>query len=142
MLFRSRRRLCPRSATTGLTDVGPELLAILRNPRRCVPGLGGALLLTVGLVGALWASVQAVGADLSLFAVLVILLAGSALGSTVPTPAGIGGVEAAMTAGLVAAGLSLPVAMTGVVVFRALTFWLLVPPGMLAAARLRRRGLL
>ena len=135
-------RLVPVSASARLADVGPQLLATVRDPRRCVAGLGGALLLTVGLVGALWASVQAVGADLSLFAVLVVLLAGSALGSTVPTPGGMGGVEAAMTAGLVAAGLSLPAAMTGVVVFRALTFWLLVPAGMLAAAQLRRRGLL
>lgn len=135
-------RLVPVTASARLVEVGPQLLATVRSFRRCSAGIGGALLLTVGLVGALWSSVGATGGELPLLAVLVVLLAGSALGSTVPTPGGVGGVEAAMTAGLVAAGLPLTQAVSAVVVFRLLTFWLLVPVGMLAAAQLRRRELL
>jgi uncharacterized membrane protein YbhN (UPF0104 family) len=135
-------RLVPVTATARLADVGPQLLATLRDPRRCLAGLGGALLLTLGLLGTLWASVRAMGGDLSVLAALVVLLAGSALGSTVPTPGGVGGVEAAMTAGLVTAGVPFATAVSAVVVFRALTFWLLVPAGMLAAAQLRRAHLL
>lgn len=134
-------RLVPVTATARLADVGPQLLATLRSPRRCSAGLGGAVLLTVGLLGALWASIRATGGELPVLAVLVVLLAGSALGSTVPTPGGVGGVEAAMTAGLVAAGLPFAPAVAAVVVFRLLTFWFLVPAGLLAAAQLRRQQL-
>jgi len=51
-------------------------------------------------------------------------------------------VEAAMATGLVTAGLPLAQAVPAVVLYRVLTFWLLVPPGLLAAAALRRRQLL
>lgn len=135
-------RLIPVTATARAAEVGPQVLAVLRDPRRCVAGIGGCVLLTAGLVAALWGSIRATGGQLPMLPILVVLLAGSALGSTVPTPGGLGGVEAAMTAGLVAAGLPLAQAVPAVLLYRALTFWLLVPVGTVAAMELRRRQLL
>ncbi|MFP5334032.1 MAG: YbhN family protein [Actinomycetes bacterium] len=135
-------RLVPLTTAVRFAEVRPQLLAVVRRPRRLVAGLGGCVVLTGGLAGALWASVQAVGGSLTPLAVVVVLLAGSAVGSSVPTPAGVGGVEAAMTAGLVAAGVPLAQAAPAVLLYRLATFWLLVPLGALAAGGLRRRGLL
>jgi uncharacterized membrane protein YbhN (UPF0104 family) len=135
-------RLVPVTATARLAEVRPQLLAVLRTPRRCVAGIGGCVLLTTGLAAALWACVEAVGGHLTMLPLLVVLLGASALGATVPTPGGVGGVEAALTGGLVAAGLPLAQAVPAVVLYRALTFWLVVPVGTLAAAELRRRDLL
>jgi len=134
--------LLPPGALSRTVELAPHLVRVVREPRRCLAGFGGCLLLTGGLAAALWASVTALGGELTLLAVLVVLLAGSAVGSSVPTPGGVGGVEAAMATGLVTAGLPLAQAVPAVVLYRVLTFWLLVPPGLLAAAGLRRRQLL
>lgn len=135
-------RLVPVTAVARLREVTPQLLGVVRDPRRAAAGFGGCVLLTAGLAAALWACVRAVGGELPALAALVVLLAGSAVGSSVPTPGGIGGVEAAMTAGLVAAGVPLAQAAPAVVLYRLLTFWLLVPLGTVAAGALRRRDLL
>jgi uncharacterized membrane protein YbhN (UPF0104 family) len=132
----------PATARRAVLDPARSLFDVLRRPQRCLAGFGGCVLLTAGLVATLWASMRATGGEIGLLAVLVVLLAGSALGSTVPTPGGAGGVEAAMTAGLVAAGLPLAQAAPAVLLYRGVTFWLLVPAGAVAAAVLRRRALI
>jgi glycosyltransferase 2 family protein len=74
-------------------------------------------------------SVLAFGGSLPLDSVAVVYLTGSAIGSIVPTPGGLGAVEAALTAGLTAAGLSGATAISSVLLFRTATFWLPVPLG-------------
>ena len=73
--------------------------------------------------------VAAFGRSVPMAAIAVVYLTGSAIGSIIPTPGGIGGVEAALTAGLTAAGLPGAVAVSAVLLFRLLTFWLPVPFG-------------
>ena len=68
-----------------------------------------------------------------------VYLTGSALGSIIPTPGGLGAVEAALTAGLTAAGLHSAVAVSSVLLFRLLTFWLPVPVGWVALNYLERK---
>ena len=68
-----------------------------------------------------------------------VYLTGSALGSIIPTPGGLGAVEAALTAGLTAAGVPGAVAVSAVLLFRLLTFWLPVPLGWVALNYLERR---
>jgi uncharacterized protein (TIRG00374 family) len=71
--------------------------------------------------------------------VAVVYLTGSAIGSLVPTPGGLGAVEAALTAGLTAAGLPGAVALSSVLLYRLLTFWLPVPIGWVALKYLERQ---
>ena len=87
-------------------------------------------------------SVRAFGGSLSFAAVAVVYLTGSAIGSAVPTPGGIGAVEAALSAGLTAAGLHGAVAFSAVLLFRTVTFWLPVPFGWIALNYLQRRDVL
>jgi glycosyltransferase 2 family protein len=68
-----------------------------------------------------------------------VYLTGSAIGSIIPTPGGLGAVEAALTAGLTAAGVPGAVAVSAVLLFRLLTFWLPVPLGWAALDFLERR---
>ena len=70
----------------------------------------------------------------------MVFLAGNALGSAAPTPGGVGAVEAALTVGLIAAGLPKEAAAPAVLLFRLLTFWLPVLPGWLAFNHLTRKG--
>jgi glycosyltransferase 2 family protein len=69
-----------------------------------------------------------------------VYLTGSAVGSIVPTPGGLGAVEAALSASLGAAGLPGATAVSTVLLFRILTFWLPVPVGWGALNYLQRKG--
>jgi uncharacterized protein (TIRG00374 family) len=82
--------------------------------------------------------VRALGGTVPVASVAVVYLTGSALGSIVPTPGGLGAVEAALSAGLRATGLAGAVAVSSVLLFRLLTFWLPVPAGWAALRYLER----
>jgi uncharacterized membrane protein YbhN (UPF0104 family) len=126
-----------------VTDIGPELLQVARSPRKLAQAFGGAVGLPLAATFCLWASVNAVsGSDVNLAAMGVAYLVAKAVGSLVPTPGGIGGVEAVLTAGLTTAGVPSAVAATSVIVFRLLTWWLPVIPGWFAFTALQRRGAL
>ena len=75
------------------------------------------------------ACIRALGGSIPLASTAVVYLTGAALGSAVPTPGGLGAVEAALSAGLTAAGLPGTIAVSAVLLFRTLTFWLPVPVG-------------
>jgi glycosyltransferase 2 family protein len=82
---------------------------------------------------------DAPSSKLSFAVVAVVFLAGQAIGSAVPTPGGLGAVEATMTAGLAAADLPGETAVSAVLLFRSVTFWLPVVPGWLAFTHLQRQ---
>jgi uncharacterized protein (TIRG00374 family) len=120
----------------------PRLISVLQQPKRVATGFGGNLLLNLSYIFCLVASVRAFGGELSIVAIGVVYLAGSAVGNAVPTPGGLGAVEAALAAGLTAAGLEANVAVSAVLLFRLVTFWIPVLPGWLSFHWLQRRGLL
>jgi uncharacterized membrane protein YbhN (UPF0104 family) len=122
--------------------VVPRMLDVLQQPVKLATGIGGTLMLTVSFVICLDACVRAFGGSLSYASIAVVYLAGNALGSAAPTPGGVGAVEAALTAGLVLAGLPNEVATPAVLLYRLLTFWLPVLPGWLSFGYLTRKGAL
>jgi uncharacterized membrane protein YbhN (UPF0104 family) len=136
-----RRLLLSRVAPT-LGQVIPRLLDIAQRPAKLAEGIGGALLVTAAYIGCLDMSVLALGGSLPIVSVAVVYLTGSAIGSAVPTPGGLGAVEAALSAGLTAAGLPGATAISSVLLFRAITFWLPVPVGWAAMNYLQRHDAL
>ena len=133
-----RRQLRARVAPT-LGQVLPRLLEVAQQPLKLIQGIGGALLLSLAYILCLAACVQAFRGSVAIAGIAVVYLTGSALGSIVPTPGGIGAVEAALTAGLVATGMHGTEATSSVLLFRLLTFWLPVPIGWLALNYLERK---
>jgi glycosyltransferase 2 family protein len=140
--FPAGRRLAQSRIAPALGQVIPRLLDIAQKPAKLAEGLGGAFLLTSAYILCLAASVKAVGGHAALVSVAVVYLTGSALGSAVPTPGGLGAVEAALSAGLTAAGLPGATAVSAVLLFRLLTFWLPVPFGWAALSYLQRHDAL
>lgn len=122
--------------------VVPRMLDVLQRPRKLAAGIGGMVLMTLSFVLCLDASVRAFGGDLSFASVAVVFLAGNALGSAAPTPGGVGAVELALTAGLTAVGMPSDTALSAVLLFRLLTFWMPVLPGWLSFTHLTRKGAL
>ena len=133
-----RRVLRARLSPT-LDQVLPRLLEVAQHPRKLARGIGGALLLSLCYILCLAACVAAFGRSVPFAKIGVVYLTGSAIGSIVPTPGGLGAVEAALTAGLTAAGVPGAVAVSAVLLFRLLTFWLPVPFGWGALSYLERK---
>ncbi|MFJ9642687.1 lysylphosphatidylglycerol synthase transmembrane domain-containing protein [Streptomyces sp. NPDC004244] len=121
--------------------VVPRMLDVLQRPQKLLTGLGGMVLLTGCFVMCLDASIRAFGGGeaLSYASIAVVFLAGNALGSAAPTPGGIGAVETTLTLGLIAAGLEKEVAISAVLLFRLMTFWLPVLPGWVSFNYLTRK---
>jgi len=136
------RRLLRARVQPMLGQVLPRLLEVAQQPRKLAEGIGGALLLSLAYILCLAACVQAFHGKAAIASIAVVYLTGSALGSIIPTPGGIGAVEAALTAGLVAAGLHGTEAASSVLLFRLLTFWLPVPFGWVALNYLERHDAL
>ena len=118
--------------------VVPRVVAIFQDPRKVVTLFAGALLLDLSFVAALTCSTRAFGATPSIPAVAVVYFAGAIIGSAVPTPGGLGGVEAALSAGLVAVGLNPGIAVSSVLLFRLCTYWLPIPFGWASLNYLQR----
>ncbi|MFC4554674.1 lysylphosphatidylglycerol synthase transmembrane domain-containing protein [Georgenia faecalis] len=123
-----------------LSQVWPRVLWVVGNPRRLAIGIAGNIVMTVGFIAAFGASLAAFGYTLSLTSLSITYLTSNAVGAAVPSPGGIGPVEAALTAGLSVAGIPAGVAFSAALVFRVLTFWIRVPIGWVALRHLQRRG--
>ncbi|WP_415953223.1 lysylphosphatidylglycerol synthase domain-containing protein [Streptomyces sp. KLOTTS4A1] len=124
------------------SDVGPRMLELARDPARLAVGVGGAFLLPIAGSAALWASVLAFEDErpVQFATVAVVFLIGKTAGSLVPTPGGLGAVEAVLSGGLAAAtGISGSTAFSAVILFRLLTFWLPIVPGWVATTWLQKR---
>ncbi|GAA1864833.1 lysylphosphatidylglycerol synthase transmembrane domain-containing protein [Myceligenerans crystallogenes] len=121
-------------------QVWPRLAAMLSHPGRLAVGVAGSLVMTVGYALTFDACLRAIGESLPLVDIALVYLVGNALGALLPTPGGLGGVEGALTAGLAAAGLSPALAVSGALLYRAVTYWGRIPVGWLAMKRLERQG--
>jgi uncharacterized membrane protein YbhN (UPF0104 family)/tRNA A-37 threonylcarbamoyl transferase component Bud32 len=135
----SGRRLVRARLSPTFGQVLPRLLEVAQHPRKLAEGLGGSLLLSLAYILCLSACVAAFGRSVPIAKIGFVYLTGSAIGSIIPTPGGLGAVEAALTAGLTAAGVPGAVAVSAVLLFRLLTFWVPVPLGWAALNFLERK---
>jgi uncharacterized membrane protein YbhN (UPF0104 family) len=136
-----RRRVTGRIRPL-LRQIGPRLLTVVQRPRKFAEGIGGLVILNLAYIAALTGSVYAFGGDLNLAAIAIVYLTGSVVGQAAPTPGGLGAVEAAMAAGLTAAGLAGGLAVSAVLLFRLVTFWIPTVPGWFALNAMQRREML
>jgi uncharacterized protein (TIRG00374 family) len=120
----------PASASAGMRDAFQHV----RHPEAA---LAGAVLFWGFQVAVLWASFRAFG-DAPPLAVLTQAFFVGMFGNLLPMPGGVGGVEGGMIAALVAFGEDAGQAVVAVLLFRAVTFWLPMIPGVIAYFQLRR----
>lgn len=131
-----------RQFVTALREGRAEFAGALRSPRRAALLLGGSLVITVAQIACLALSLAAFGATTDVVTVSFVYLAGAAVSAVAPTPGGLGAMEAALVSGLTLFGVAAGPAVTGVLLYRLLTFWAPILPGAVAVRGLRRRHLL
>lgn len=118
------------------------LRALAREPGRLLALLVSTAAMTVLAILVLGVSAAASGAELPLIEVFVVYLASSAISALSPTPGNLGATELAFTAGLIAIGVPAGPALAAVLLYRLLTFWLPILPGLLAYRSLATRRLI
>jgi uncharacterized membrane protein YbhN (UPF0104 family) len=136
-----RREISKRTGPL-IKEVIPRLVTIAQRPGKLLEGIGGILLLNIAYIAVLYSCVTAFDGNLNIAVVAVVYLAGATIGQAAPTPGGLGAVEAALAAGLTAAGLDAGLAVSAVLLFRLVTFWLPTIPGYWSFTYLTKKNLL
>jgi uncharacterized membrane protein YbhN (UPF0104 family) len=121
----------------------PRLVQLIGQPKRFAVALGGSLLMTLGYLGAFYASLAAFGQEnqVTLIDMALVYLVGNATGAVIPVPGGLGAVETSLI-GFMTTTTKVPLAIAtpAVFLFRAMTFWARIPIGWLAMKTLQRTG--
>ncbi len=125
----ARAARLPRTLDAGLRSA-------LGMVRRRDPSVLGAVAYWGFDIGALWASFRAFGHSPP-GAVLVAGYFVGTLGSALPLPGGIGGVEGGMIGAFLGFGVEAPLATIAVLAYRTISYWLPTIPGVIAYFRLR-----
>jgi undecaprenyl-diphosphatase len=136
------RKILKEKVFPMVKEAGSGVAQVAKSPLKALMVLGGAFIMIMSYILALWFSLEAFGGGLGFAAIGVVFLAAQALGQAAPTPGGIGAVEAAMIAAMTAMGLDASVAVPTVFLYRIATFWLPVIPGALAFRKLEADGTL
>jgi len=124
----------------GLRTAAGYSAQVLRSPARVAGLLGGSTFITLSyLVGAVFA-VEAFGGGIGFAEIGASYLGAAAIANIAPTPGGIGPLEAAMIAAFTGFGLDGGVAISAVLTFRLVTFWLPILPGWITFMSMERRG--
>jgi len=134
----STRRMLREKLVPILRQAFDGVSTVLRRPGKVALLLGGSMLVTFAYLTTLYFSIEAFGGGLAFATVGAVFLVGSAVAQAAPTPGGLGAVEAALIAGLVAAGLDNTVAVPAVFLYRLFTFWIPILPGWLCFHWLER----
>lgn len=113
----------------GILQAGKVVSALSKRPA----GLLGALLASVSIplcyTASLYCCLRAAGISLDLHQIVLVFGAGAIAVSASPTPGGLGATEVAMVAALSRYGVMNANALTCIIAFRVISFWLPIIPG-------------
>ena len=112
-----------------------------RRPGRLALLFGGAGMAKLATITAFVVSVRAFDVNMGFVQAAALYMVANTVGSAVPTPGGVGGLEAALTAVLLGAGVEAATAAAIVVLFRVATYWLPTLPGWLLLQDAQRRDI-
>jgi undecaprenyl-diphosphatase len=135
--FTPLRRVLDSRLAVSARRVFGELRSLAASPAKITLLLGGAGLGKLVTIMAFAQSARAFGIDLGFAQLGALYLTANTVAAAAPTPGGVGALEAALVAVLTGAGVDATIALSTVLVFRLVTFWLPVPPSWLALRHLR-----
>jgi uncharacterized protein (TIRG00374 family) len=122
-----------------IAETGRQLAGYRRQPWKLIAAFATSMILTLCNVFCLYFCMQAVGVSLSFLAVFLIFSFAVSAGTATPTPGGLGGYEAALTAGFVAYGVPNAAALAIALLYRLISYWLPLLAGSVAFIFSQRR---
>ena len=131
---RPLRRIIRTFLTTALTDIR----SLHARPARALALWGGSVAFPALQAAGLVTVTQALEIPVPAVHVAIAYLAASVAAAVIPTPGGLGSVDAALVVTLVTTGASVTLATSAVLGFRIITVWLPLVPGALVLGALVR----
>lgn len=131
-------RLWPRGRRA-MAGAAADIRAVHARPRRAAALWGGSAAFVALHACVLIAVTRAVALPLPPARVALLYLAASSAAALLPTPGGLGSLDAALALALAAAGAPVAAAASAVLGYRLLTVWLPLLPGLLVLGILIRR---
>jgi uncharacterized protein (TIRG00374 family) len=125
-----------------LQQVRKQLYYYRRHPKTLLAALFSSMGLTTCFALAFFVCLAAFGIRLDFAVAFLVFSAGFAVGNAVPTPGGLGGIEAGLAVGLIAYDVGKVEALAAVLVFRLISFWIPTVLGALAFLYVQQRKIL
>ncbi len=123
-----------------LNETIDQLIAYRHHPLKILSAIISSISLTLFSIACLYFCMLSLEVNLSFVVVMLIFTLGVAAGTVTPTPGGLGGVEAGLIAGFIAAGISTPTAFAIALTYRFIHYWISLVTGAIAFIVCRRRG--
>ena len=124
-----------------IDQIWPRLVWLGTHPSRMLYGFIGSLIQSAAFVAAFGGALGAFGHSLPVVTLAITYLVSNSVGAVVPSPGGIGPVEAALTGGLTLAGIPASVALSTAILFRVVTFWIRIPLGWFALRHCQKKNI-
>ena len=125
-------------AVAGLVVIARWMVVKSIPARHWVPALGSAVANWLTDLLCLFFALRAFGVSVSVVGIAVLYVVTQLVRQVPLTPGGIGVIEATLLTGLVSLGADAALAAGGVLAYRVLSFWLVVPAGLTSWMFLRR----
>jgi uncharacterized protein (TIRG00374 family) len=123
-----------------LRGVWTSLTEVARSPVRLLAMFGGGFGRAIIDFAALVIALAAFGPVPAIAPLGAAYIGASVLASASPTPGGVGAVEAALIAGLASIGVPVAQSTPAVLVYRLITYWLVMLPGWISLKVMEKRG--
>jgi undecaprenyl-diphosphatase len=115
-----------------IREIKDDVQIVAARPAR----LGAAFVWSMTITGfyavTMFVVIHALGQEATLLQALVVMTIGVASAAATPTPGGIGGAEAGLTAALATIGISVDVGLGIALIYRLVTYWIPILPGFIA----------
>jgi uncharacterized membrane protein YbhN (UPF0104 family) len=121
-----------------LKDIFKHMALYRKRPKRLAAALFCSILLTLSHVAIFYLCARALDIGVSPTQAFVVFTVGIIAASVTPTPGGLVGAEAGLTAGLIVYDVTAPMALATALLYRFLTYWLPLVPGFIVFITNRR----
>lgn len=125
-----------------LRSYAHQLVEVMSQPSKLAGGIVGSMILALSTGLGFWTALMAFGRPSNLIETVFVFLLANTLGSAMPTPGGLGAVEAALTFAFTSTGVPPAIALSATLLYRVGFYWLRIPIGAVAMKWLDHHHLL
>lgn len=125
-----------------LSDYGRQIKELVSHPLQLIGGSFGAIVLVACIGLGYWVALLAFGYYANPWETILLFILANTAGSAIPTPGGLGAVEASLTFAFTSVGVPPTIALSATLLYRLMFYWLRIPIGAFAMNWLSSRELI
>ena len=125
-----------------LSDYGRQVKELVSHPLQLIGGSFGAIVLVACIGLGYWVALLAFGYYANPWETILLFILANTAGSAIPTPGGLGAVEASLTFAFTSVGVPPTIALSATLLYRLMFYWLRIPIGAFAMNWLSSRELI